>query len=112
MTHMITYKHATIASEREQGTHLPAPDFATSQMMSSPDFNVTTIQDEVVNKGTGDHMCFDTRVDTIFPFEGNDMMVMRYPEFIHHELDTGNVQDLGNTFQSGIDTRVHRDYNH
>ena len=76
--------------------YLPAPDFATQPngSVASPDFNITTIQDEVVNKGTGDHMCFDTRVDTIFPFEGNDMMVMRYLEFIHHELDTGNVQDL------------------
>ena len=77
--------------------YLPVSDFATfsSTGLATPDFNHAVIQDADKYKATGDHMAFDTRMDTIFPFEGNDMMVMYFLQFIHNKLDDGNITQLG-----------------
>jgi len=77
--------------------YLPFADFSTdpSILVASPEFNKANIQGRLLAKSTGDHMAFDTRVDTIFPFEGNDMMVMRFLQFLHHHLDSDHIDQIG-----------------
>lgn len=84
-------------SEDSKVLYLPAADFVTDPeiKVASPDFNKAEIQGELLSKSTGDHMCFDTRMDTLFPFEGNDMMVMQFLRFIHHHLDHGHLDEIG-----------------
>ena len=77
--------------------YLPVADFVTDPdiKVASPEFNKAVIQGELLSKSTGDHMCFDTRTDTLFPFEGNDMMVMQFLRFIHHHMDNGHLDEIG-----------------
>ena len=90
--------------------YLPVSDFATfsSTGLATPNFNHTTIQDKDKYKATGDHMAFDTHMVTIFPFEGNDMMVMYFLQFIHNKLDENMTQLGGLLAKAGLTHLVMR----
>ena len=94
--------------------YLPVSDFVTNPQINvaSPEFNSNTIQGEDRPKATGDHMCFDTREDTIFPFEGNDMMVMYFLKYLHHHLDHHDIDDVGGLVSKAGITHIvmRRDY--
>ena len=88
--------------------YLPAGDFALdlARGYSSPDFNTATIQGEVIPKATADHVAFDTRVDTVFPFEGNDINVFYFLMYVHHLLDTEKLEHVGTLFAKAGITHV------
>ncbi len=94
--------------------YLPVSDFVTHPLINvaSPAFNTGDIQDLNRPKATGDHMCFDTREDTIFPFEGNDMMVMYFLKYLHHQLDHHNIDGVGGLVAKAGITHIvlRRDY--
>ena len=94
--------------------YLPVSDFVTHPdiNVASPEFNNGTIQGLNRPKATGDHMCFDTREDTLFPFEGNDMMVMYFLKYLHHQMDHHNINDVGGLVSKAGITHIvlRRDY--
>ena len=77
--------------------YLPVSDFATdpNTRVATPSFNHTTIGKKDIAKATADHMVFDTRKDTVFPFEGNDMMVMALLQFLHNQMDKNSISGVG-----------------
>ena len=88
--------------------YLPVSDFAVDRTLklSYPAFNTAWIQGADTPKATGDHMVFDTRSDTIFPYEGNDINVLYYLQYLHDTLESNSVDGFGGIVAKGGITHV------
>ena len=77
--------------------YLPVSDFALDKRLgyTSPDFNEIELFGETHKKSTGDHVVFDTRHDTLFPFEGNDINVLYFLLYFHHLMDEEDLEHVG-----------------
>ncbi len=88
--------------------YLPVADFAIDKRLgyTSPDFNNIDLHGKIHHKATGDHVAFDTRQDTIFPFEGNDINVMYFLLYFHHLMDEEDLQHVGALVAKGGITHI------
>ncbi len=88
--------------------YLPVADFAIDRRLgyTSPDFNNIQLHGKTHHKATGDHVAFDTRQDTIFPFEGNDINVMYFLLYFHHLMDEEDLQHVGALAAKGGITHI------
>ena len=83
--------------DRSKVLYLPVGDLVVDKKtgFGSPDFNQALIQGITVPKATGDHLAFDSRIDTFFPHEGNDVNIIRFIWFLHNILDENNIGQFG-----------------
>ncbi len=74
--------------------YLPVADHVVniSDGLAHPDFNEVDIDGAKTPKATGDHMVFDSPVDTVFPYEGNDTAVGYVLRMIQDQLDRGDTK--------------------
>ena len=106
------YQELERVSQKHDGNikvlYLPVADFAINRRLgyTSPDFNEITLHGKTHHKATGDHVAFDTRHDTIFPFEGNDINVMYFLLYFHHLMDEEDLEHVGSLVAKGGITHI------
>lgn len=88
--------------------YLPVSDFALDKRRgyTTPDFNTFELHGKTAYKATGDHVAFDTRHDTLFPFEGNDINVLYFLLYFHHLMDHEDLEHVGGLLSKGGITHI------